>query len=386
MSIVTCIAPVNIAVIKYWGKRDEDLILPINDSISLSLDTQQLCTKTTVMASPNFKENKIWLNGREESINNKRLQNCLEKIKSKATLTNEMEMWKVHICSNNNFPTAAGLASSAAGYACLTAALAKLYNFTGDISEIARTGSGSACRSVFGGFVRWYMGSDPTGVDSIAKQIAPASHWPEMRIIILVVNDVSKKIPSAVGMKTSVQTSELIKYRAEVCVPKRVELMQKAIIQKNFKQFAELTMRDSNQMHAVCLDTYPPCNYLTDTSHAIIDLISSYNDASNSIKVAYTNDAGPNTVLYLLEENVPHVLGLIDYFFPPNETSNNNYKRGNPPASISPSKDLLEKLNCKKQQEGSIKYIIHTRVGEGPTYLDDPSEHLLNNSGLPKDL
>lgn len=109
-------------------------------------------------------------------------------VKSKATLTNEMEMWKVHICSNNNFPTAAGLASSAAGYACLTAALAKLYNFTGDISEIARTGSGSACRSVFGGFVRWYMGSDPTGVDSIAKQIAPASHWPEMRIIILVVN------------------------------------------------------------------------------------------------------------------------------------------------------------------------------------------------------
>lgn len=88
-------------------------------------------------------------------------------------------------------------------------------------------------------------------------------------------------------MKTSVQTSELIKYRAEVCVPKRVELMQKAIIQKNFTQFAELTMRDSNQMHAICLDTYPPCNYLTDISHAIIDLISSYNDASNSIKVIY---------------------------------------------------------------------------------------------------
>ncbi|KAH0535416.1 diphosphomevalonate decarboxylase [Cotesia glomerata] len=382
-NIVTCIAPVNIAVIKYWGKRDDDLILPVNDSISLSLDTKQLCTKTTVMASPNFKEDKIWLNGREESMNNKRLQNCLQRIKSKVTLTNEMELWKIHICSNNNFPTAAGLASSAAGYACLTAALAKLYNYTENISEIARTGSGSACRSVFGGFVRWYMGSEPTGVDSISKQIAPASHWPEMRVIILVVNDSSKKISSAVGMKRCVQTSELLKYRAEVCVPKRVELMQKAIINKNYQQFAELTMKDSNQMHAVCLDAYPSFNYLTDVSHAIIDLINSYNEVSNTIKVAYTNDAGPNTVLYLLEENVPQVLGLIDHFFP--STGKDDYKRGDFPISIPPSKDLVEKLNCKKHQ-GSIKSIIYTRVGEGPTYLDDPSEHLLNNSGLPKGL
>lgn len=105
-----------------------------------------------------------------------------------------MENWKLHICSKNNFPTAAGLASSAAGYACLSAALAKLYNFNGDISAIARSGSGSACRSVFGGFVRWYMGSDSTGADSIARQIAQASHWPEMRIIILVVSKITIKL------------------------------------------------------------------------------------------------------------------------------------------------------------------------------------------------
>lgn len=103
-----------------------------------------------------------------------------------------MEKWKIHICSINNFPTAAGLASSAAGYACLSAALAKLYKVNDDISAIARTGSGSACRSVFGGFVRWYMGVDAEGIDSIAKQIVPASHWPEMRIIILVVSIIEK--------------------------------------------------------------------------------------------------------------------------------------------------------------------------------------------------
>lgn len=196
-----------------------------------------------------------------------------------------MKNWHIHICSVNNFPTAAGLASSAAGYACLASALAKLYNIKGDISDIARSGSGSACRSVYGGFVRWYMGSDPQGTDSIAKEIVPSNYWPEMRILILVVNDSKKKISSAIGMKNSVETSELLKHRASKCVPKRVELMQQAIIDRNFDKFAELTIKDSNQMHAVCLDTYPPCSYLTDVTHSIIDIVHAYNDAVNCLKV-----------------------------------------------------------------------------------------------------
>ncbi|KAF7988385.1 hypothetical protein HCN44_000958 [Aphidius gifuensis] len=384
MNIVTCVAPVNIAVIKYWGKRDEKLILPINDSISASLDTKQLCAKTTVMASCNFKTDRIWLNGREESMDNPRLQNCLQQIKKRAQLSLEMKNWHIHICSVNNFPTAAGLASSAAGYACLASALAKLYNIKGDISDIARSGSGSACRSVYGGFVRWYMGSDPQGTDSIAKEIVPSNYWPEMRILILVVNDSKKKVSSAIGMKNSVETSELLKYRANKCVPERVELMQQAIIDRNFDKFAELTIKDSNQMHAVCLDTYPPCSYLTDVTHSIIDIVHAYNDAVNCLKVAYTNDAGPNTVLYLLEKDVPSVLGIIDYYFPQND--NSNYIRGNAPEIIKPSAELIEKINRDKQLPGKLKYIIHTQIGEGPMYIDDPKEHLLDTKGHPIDL
>lgn len=195
MNIVTCIAPINIAVVKYWGKRDETLILPANDSISATLDTDHLCAKTTVMISPNFKHDRIWLNGREEDIMNIRLQNCLTEIKKRAGDSNHMDQWKIHICSENNFPTSAGLASSAAGYACLVIALAKLYEVKGDITAIARVGSGSACRSILGGFVRWYMGSQTDGTDSIAKQIVPASYWPEMRILILVVNEAKKMFP-----------------------------------------------------------------------------------------------------------------------------------------------------------------------------------------------
>lgn len=101
------------------------------------------------------------------------------------------------------------------------------------------------------------------------------------------VNDLSKKVSSAIGMKRAVETSELLKYRAEVSVPRRVEEIIKAIVDKDFPKFAELTMKDSNQFHATCLDTYPPCVYMNDTSHAIAELVHAYNAASGEIKVRH---------------------------------------------------------------------------------------------------
>ncbi|XP_076248606.1 mevalonate diphosphate decarboxylase isoform X2 [Calliopsis andreniformis] len=383
MNTVTCIAPVNIAVIKYWGKRDETLILPANDSISATLDTDQLCAKTTVMASPHFKQDRIWLNGKEEDARNPRLQNCLEEIRKCAGHSNSLSQWKIHICSENNFPTAAGLASSAAGYACLVAALAKLFKVEGDISSIARVGSGSACRSVMGGFVRWHMGTKPNGIDSIAKQIVPASHWPDMRILILVVNDAKKKVSSAIGMRRGMETSELLNYRVKHIVPERTNRMQQAIIEKDFNTFAELTMKDSNQMHAVVLDTYPPCTYMNDISHAVVELIHSYNDAVDSVKVAYTYDAGPNATLYLLEKDVPAIIGVLDHFFPPLKDTLVEYRKGLPIETVKPSQDLLNKISIQRHAPGCFKYIIYTRVGDGPKYLKDPKDHLLNAQGLP---
>nr|XP_050847794.1 diphosphomevalonate decarboxylase isoform X1 [Vespula vulgaris] len=383
MGTVTCIAPVNIAVIKYWGKRDENLLLPINDSISVSLDTEQLCAKTTVMMSQHFKEDCIWLNGNKENINNPRLQKCLTEVRKRAKLTNELMDWKLHICSENNFPTGSGLASSAAGYACLALALAKLYKIEGDISTIARVGSGSACRSTIGGFVRWHMGSCENGDDSIAKQIAPASYWPEMRILILVINDQKKKLSSAVGMKRTVDTSELLHYRAKYVVPERTEKIQTAIMNKDFSTFAELTMKDSNQLHAVCLDSYPPIIYMNDISFAIINLIHSYNTVVNDIKVAYTYDAGSNAILYLLEKDMPQLVAILDHYFPPDNNNLDSYKRGIPIETKQLSQDLLEKIDNKVQEPGKIKYMIHTTVGDGPKYLESPKDHLLNDQGLP---
>lgn len=379
--IVTVVAPVNIAVIKYWGKRDEDLILPLNDSVSGTLDTSIMCAKTSVCARAEFKEDEIWLNGKKESFSSPRIRNCLKEIKARALaekcVSDDFLQRKVHVCSENNFPTAAGLASSAAGYACLVVALAKLYKVKSNVSSIARLGSGSACRSVYGGFVRWHAGTSPDGSDSIATQIVDSAHWPDMRALILVVGDAKKKTSSTIGMKTSTETSELIKHRIKYCVPQRTEDIIEAIKNRDFPKFAEITMKDSNQFHAVCLDSYPPFVYMTEVSHMIIELIHKYNELFGT-KIAYTFDAGPNACLYLLETEVPKVISLIKHAFP----------SSNPDSFITGLKfdeEILDPqlTSIKPQAKDLIKYAIYTKVGEGPTEVTDGS-HLLNDKGLPK--
>ncbi|XP_026321296.1 diphosphomevalonate decarboxylase [Hyposmocoma kahamanoa] len=382
--IVTVVAPVNIAVIKYWGKRNEELILPLNDSVSATLDINVMCAKTSVCARPDFDEDTIWLNGKRESFSNQRLLNCLREIKDRAAYEKSVDniflTWKVHICSENNFPTAAGLASSAAGYACLVSALAKLYKVKSDVSLIARLGSGSACRSVYGGFVRWHAGLKSDGSDSIATQVADSKHWPEMRALILVVGESKKKISSTKGMKISTETSDLLKYRVEYCVPKRTEEICQAIKERNYNKFAEITMKESNQFHAICLDSYPPFTYITEVSHKIIELVHTYNEICGEIKVAYTFDAGPNACLYLLEKEVPKVLSLIKHVFP--SSSPEAYVTGLSSRSEHLDTNMLSKLSVQPQEKDLIKYIIHTKVGEGPTVLVDGS-HLMNEAGIP---
>ncbi|KPJ15582.1 Diphosphomevalonate decarboxylase [Papilio machaon] len=380
MDRVTVIAPVNIAVIKYWGKRDEKLILPINDSVSVTLDTSIMCAKTSVCFGPEFTENEIWLNGVKTSFSNPRLVNVLDKIKNIAatqrSVDNAVLSWKVRVCSENNFPTAAGLASSAAGYACLVTALAKLYKIKTDVSVLARIGSGSACRSVFGGFVRWHAGVNADGSDSIATQIADSTHWPEMKALILVVSDIKKHTSSTVGMMNSVNTSDLLKYRAKYTVPRRTEEISEAILKKDFAKFAELTMKDSNQFHAVCLDTYPPCVYMTDVSHKIVEIIHAYNDMCGELKVAYTFDAGPNACLYLLDKEVPTLLKLIKYLFP---TSNLDFVIGLGDVDGGDCK-FLNSFPIQPQAKDIIKYVIHTKVGKGPEFV---TSHLLDKKGNP---
>uniref|UniRef100_A0AAY5K939 Diphosphomevalonate decarboxylase n=1 Tax=Esox lucius TaxID=8010 RepID=A0AAY5K939_ESOLU len=425
-SMVTCNAPVNIAVIKYWGKRDEECILPINSSLSVTLHQDQLKTTTTVACSRSFQEDRIWLNGKEEDINQPRLQSCLREIRRLARKRRSdgeggVDLaglsHKVHICSVNNFPTAAGLASSAAGYACLgerpsnevgvypvalsgpfslcslpllspfsffpVYTLARVMGVEGELSAVARQGSGSACRSMYGGFVQWIMGQREDGKDSVAQQVEPETHWPELRILVLVVSAERKPVGSTSGMQTSVETSSLLKHRSDSVVPARMKEMIDAVHRKDFAAFAELTMKDSNQFHAICLDTYPPIFYLNDVSRHIINLVHHYNQHYREARVAYTFDAGPNAVIYTLQQHVDEFLQVVKHFFPP-ETNGGQFVKGLPVASTTLTEELRQAIGMEPMVKG-ISYIISTKAGPGPCIVEEPSQHLLGSDGLPKE-
>lgn len=118
-----------------------------------------------------------------------------------------------------------------------------LCNLTGSSASPSLAGSGSACRSVYGGFVRWTMGARDDGADSVASQVAPADHWPEIQILILVVNAGKKGVSSTSGMQTSCKTSALIGERAKTVVPARMKAMEEAIHARDFEAFGKLTMQ-----------------------------------------------------------------------------------------------------------------------------------------------
>lgn len=194
MQRVTCCAPVNIALIKYWGKRDEELVLPINSSLSITLDENVMCSRTTAELDSAFTEDELLLNGQQEPTHNKRFANCLAAVRAMAeeqhagSSSDETPWWrwKVHVRSVNNFPTASGLASSASGFACLVATLVRVFKLTeqtpGQFSALARLGSGSACRSLNSGFVKWNMGERADGVDSVAEEARVKNHHPALLV------------------------------------------------------------------------------------------------------------------------------------------------------------------------------------------------------------
>lgn len=375
-------APVNIATLKYWGKRDKVLNLPTNSSISVTLSQEDLRTLTTATTSPDFAKDQLWLNGKEESLASERTQHCLQDLRQ---LRRELEekdsslptfsQWKLHIASENNFPTAAGLASSAAGFAALIKAIAKLYELPqseSELSKIARKGSGSACRSLFGGCVAWEMGKLEDGSDSKAVEIGSLNHWPEMKAAILVVSADKKDTPSTSGMQLTVKTSDLFQERINNVVPKRFEQMKKSILEKDFPTFAELTMKDSNSFHATCLDSYPPIFYLNDTSKKVIKLCHAINEFYNETVVAYTFDAGPNAVLYYLEQSEDKLFAFLYHLFQNVSGWESKF-----------TKEQLSQFNAKfdeikddvsfyldSELHQGVTRVILTRVGPGPQDTD----------------
>lgn len=308
--VATATGTPNIALIKYWGKRDEKLILPQNSSISITLD-ETLSTKTSVLFSKRLKEDSLYINEKQIDLSDGDAKERFEVVNKMRKLARIDS--KVLIVSQNSFPTASGLASSSSGVATLVYALSTALGLKlspKELSIMARQGSGSSCRSIFGGFVVWNRGKNADGSDSYAEQIANAKHWPEIRVIIGIASEAKKKVSSRAGMKQTVANGILYKSRLGY-VGNAVEKMIRAIKDKDFKSLAEITMRDSNNMHATMLDTWPPILYLNDISKGIVYKMHELNEAEGESIAAYTFDAGPNAFIITTEKYRPKVVKAL---------------------------------------------------------------------------
>mmetsp|Transcript_6455 Transcript_6455/g.8026 ORF Transcript_6455/g.8026 Transcript_6455/m.8026 type:complete len:423 (+) Transcript_6455:107-1375(+) len=402
--IETVTAPTNIACIKYWGKASKEYNTPINSSVSVTLDQSDLCAVTTASASHQFTQDRLWLNGTEEvdAHQSKRFRACIDGVRRLASdridadtgdvvvSKDEWQNMKFHVSSYNTFPTAAGLASSAAGYAALVAALAKLVcakeSFPGELTTIARQGSGSACRSLMGGFVAWRMGGEKEDwSDSLAEQVADETHWPEIRALILVVSDAKKDTSSTSGMSNSVATSELLKHRAKEVVSKRMDIIEKAWLEKDFETFGKITMMDSNQFHATCLDTYPPIFYMNDISKSVIRIVHVYNEWAGEIRAAYTFDAGPNAVLYTLQKFSVEVGALMLKFYPGNSDDympNSEFEKEVKAFELDEELVKSVEKTGRIPASGDVKKIYYTKSGPGPQSLGADRAIIDVNTGL----
>jgi diphosphomevalonate decarboxylase len=283
----TAIAHPNIAFIKYWGNRDEILRLPANGSISMNLD--QLETRTKV----EFRDAQPGSSGDTLSINQKAVKGSgLQRVSAFLDLVRQIAAMNMsaNVTSETNFPTGTGLASSASAFAALALAATKAAGLElseNELARLARRGSGSASRSIPGGFVEWQMGTGDA--DSYAVSIAPPWHW-DLVDCIAILSTKHKRVGSKEGQATA-GTSPLQSARLEDS-PRRLEICRNAIQQRDFAGFAEIVELDSNMLHAVMMTSSPALFYWQAATLTVMQAVRKAR--SQGLPVCYTIDAGPN--------------------------------------------------------------------------------------------
>lgn len=316
----------NIALIKYWGKRNNELILPFTNSLSVTLDTLE--TVTTVDFSSAYNKDIVILNevvllGADELPQLSSAQNSLtaQKIIHHVDLIWQFLMNKprdlfVKVVSKNNFPTGAGLASSSSGIAALT--YATILALDGELSwsqlsVLARQGSGSACRSIYGGFVEWHAGKEPDGRDSYATKVYGEQYWNDFRILVVVLSSEPKSISSRDAMAISVKTSPFFPSWIARCERDIIDL-KKALDIKAFSMLGKIAEENTSAMHTVMETSQPAIIYRTNETHLLASAVQSLRKAGLSCYL--TNDAGSNLKILTLHNDVPRLLeSLKQYTF-----------------------------------------------------------------------
>lgn len=303
----TALANSNTALIKYWGKQDEKLILPMTNSISLTVDS--LSTTTTVEFSEKYQEDLFFLNDEKQAgTAENRVIEHLNLLRSNAKMN-----LKTKIMSLNNFPTAAGLASSASGFAALTVASCKALDLKlnqKELSMLSRRGSGSSARSIFAGFVEWQK-ADEAG-ESYAKQLADKNHF-DIRDIVVIFKKQKREFSTREAMKISKETSPMYKARLDV-VETSLEKMRKAIEQRDFTVLGQTAESDCNLVHSIALTSKPKLSFWIDETVKIINLVKDLRQGG--IAAYYTVDTGSNMHILTLPQfaaEIEMILNKIPY-------------------------------------------------------------------------
>jgi len=297
------VASPNIALIKYWGNLDHNLRWPSNGSISLTLGGLE--TRTTVTFDETLPSDRLTVDGL--TLPNSallRVSEHLDRIRRIAGIHTP-----AHVESQNNFPAGVGVASSASAFAALTlagTAAADLSLNPKELSRLARLGSGSACRSIFGGYVEWHAGE--TDADSYAEPLAPPEHW-DLIDLIAVISREHKGVGSTQG-HTLADTSPLQSARV-ADAPRRLNICRDALLHRDFPTLASIVELDSNLMHAVMFTSTPALIYWSPATLEVMHAVTAWR--AEGLDVCYTIDAGPNVHCLCRKQHADQVEERLDY-------------------------------------------------------------------------
>ncbi|NDY97013.1 diphosphomevalonate decarboxylase [Wenzhouxiangella limi] len=281
MNTATARAGANIALVKYWGKRDPRLNLPAAGSLSITL--ADLETVTRIEVDQGLDADRFELDGR--SADPRPVAAVLDLLRPAGGP-------RCRVVSRNNFPTGAGLASSASGHAALVVAAAAIFcpqMGSGDLAAIARRGSGSASRSLFGGFCQLHAGVAEDGSDCRVEGLEEAGYWP-LEVVVAITDAGPKAVSSRAGMNRTMATSPY--YPAWVAsVSADLERARRAVADRDFDELAEVSEHSALKMHASALAAQPGLLYWNAATVACLRRVRELRD--QGVGVFFTVDAGP---------------------------------------------------------------------------------------------
>ncbi|WP_025732576.1 diphosphomevalonate decarboxylase [Carnimonas nigrificans] len=278
-------AHTNIALSKYWGKRDNELILPMNGSLSLTLDAFH--TTTEVRFIEERGSDTVLLN--EQPLDDSataKVSRFLDRVRALKGVD-----WRAEVHSHNQVPTGAGLASSSSAFAALAGAASRALGLELDeraLSILARKGSGSASRSIFGGFALWQAGEDDLSSYAYPLQ---SPLYDDIAMLVVVINAAHKPVTSREGMRRTVDTSPY--YSAWVKdAEQRLGEMKHAVTHGDFTRMGELAEMSAMRMHASMLAAEPPFCYWESGSLQVMQIVRELR--AQGCQCYFTMDAGPN--------------------------------------------------------------------------------------------